>query len=110
MKQETFASDNVAAVTVSATGLLNLITKTSHASVIWGGQVLNVSHIIIAIIYHVQTMENALQEIVTLSVFAILGFRVNYVIRPNFAKLRLVLHLMSAKKPSLVILVNVHTG
>lgn len=50
VKQETFASDNVAAVTVSATGLLNLITKTSHASVIWDGQVLNVSHITIAII------------------------------------------------------------
>lgn len=53
-------------------------------------------------------MENAIQEMMTLSVYAILDFLGNCVVRLISVKRHLVLHLLSAKKVMMGIGVSVH--
>lgn len=53
-------------------------------------------------------MENAIQEMMTLSVYAILDFLGNCVVRLVSVMHHLVLHLLSAKKVMMGIGVNVH--
>lgn len=53
-------------------------------------------------------MENAIQEMMTLSAYAILDSLGNFVVRLIFVKHLLVLHLLFAKKVMMGICVNVH--
>lgn len=53
-------------------------------------------------------MENAIQEMMTLSAYAILDSLGNFVVRLIFVKHLLVLHLLFAKKIMMDICVSVH--
>lgn len=53
-------------------------------------------------------MENAIQEMMTLSAYVILDSLGNFVVRPIFVKHLLVLHLLFAKKVMMGICVSVH--
>lgn len=53
-------------------------------------------------------MENAIQEMMTLSAYAILDSLGNFVVRLIFVKHLLVLHLLFAKKVMMDICVSVH--
>lgn len=53
-------------------------------------------------------MENAIQEMMTLSAYAILDSLGNFVVRLIFVKHLLVLHLLFAKKVMISICVSVH--
>lgn len=108
VKQQTSALEKRAMVMVYVTESSNLPIKTSLANVTLDGQAQSVSRSITVTISLVPAMENAIQEMMTLSAYAILDSLGNFVVRLIFVKHLLVLHLLFAKKVTMGICVSVH--